>query len=51
VLNSEQELYNTRLALYRSRYQVLLALLNLSAAAGELGELRLQEINHILTER
>ena len=48
VLNSEQELYNTRLALYRSRYQVLLALLNLSAAAGELGERRLQEINQLL---
>lgn len=48
VLNSEQELYNTRLALYRSRYQVLLALLNLSAAAGELNEARLQEVNKLL---
>ncbi|OGV76021.1 MAG: hypothetical protein A3I83_04245 [Methylotenera sp. RIFCSPLOWO2_02_FULL_45_14] len=51
VLNSEQELYNTRLALYRSRYQVLLALLNLSAAAGELGEPRLQEINQLLVSQ
>jgi outer membrane protein len=51
VLNSEQELYNTRLALYRSRYQVLLALLNLSAAAGELGEPRLQEINQLLNAK
>lgn len=48
VLNSEQELHNTRLALYRSRYQVLLALLNLSAAAGELGETRLHEVNELL---
>lgn len=51
VLNSEQELYNTRLALYRSRYQMLLALINLSAAAGELGEPRLQEINQLLTAK
>ena len=51
VLNSEQALYNTRLALYRSRYQVLLALLNLSAAAGELGEPRLQEINQLLNAK
>lgn len=51
VLNSEQELYNTRLALYRSRYQVLLALLNLSAAAGELNEPRLQEINQLLISK
>jgi len=51
VLNSEQELYNTRLALYRSRYQTLLALLNLSAAAGELSEPRLQEINLLLTAK
>ncbi|MGB7816340.1 MAG: TolC family outer membrane protein [Methylotenera sp.] len=51
VLNSEQELYNTRLALYRSRYQVLLALTNLSAAAGELGEPRLQEINQLLISK
>lgn len=49
VLNSEQELYNTRLALYRSRYQMLLAQINLSASAGELGEPRLQEINQLLT--
>lgn len=48
VLNSEQALFNTRLALYRSRYQTLLALLNLSAAAGELSEVRLQEINQLL---
>lgn len=47
VLNSEQELHNTRLALYRSRYQVLQALLNLSAAAGELDEARLEEINQV----
>lgn len=51
VLNSEQELYNARLALYRSRYQVLLALLNLSAAAGELNEPRLQEINQLLISK
>ncbi|HQO16266.1 MAG TPA: TolC family outer membrane protein [Methylotenera sp.] len=49
VLNSEQELYNTRLALYRSRYQTLLAQLNLSAAVGELNDARLQEINQLLT--
>jgi outer membrane protein len=51
VLNSEQELYNTRLALYRSRYQMLLAQINLSASAGELGEPRLQEINQLLTAK
>ena len=51
VLNSEQELYNTQLALYRSRYQVLQALLNLSAAAGELNEPRLQEINQLLISK
>ncbi|MDP1660206.1 MAG: TolC family outer membrane protein [Methylotenera sp.] len=51
VLNSEQELHNTRLALYRSRYQMLLALINLSAAAGELGKPRLQEINQLLTAK
>ncbi|HSG93143.1 MAG TPA: TolC family outer membrane protein [Methylotenera sp.] len=50
VLNSEQELHNTRLALSRSRYQVLQALLNLSAAAGELDEVRLQEINEVLAK-
>ena len=50
VLNSEQELHNTRLALSRSRYQVLQALLNLSAAAGELDEVRLQEINEALAK-
>ena len=48
VLNSEQELFNTRLALYRARYQVLLALLNLSAAAGDLNEKRLDEVNQAL---
>lgn len=47
VLNSEQELHHTRLALSRSKYQVLQALLNLSAAAGELDEARLQEINQV----
>lgn len=51
VLNSEQELYNTRLALSRSRYQVLLALLNLSASAGELNEARLKEINQQLNSK
>ena len=50
VLNSEQELHNTRLALYRGRYQVLQALLNLSAAAGELDETRLQEINQVFSQ-
>lgn len=49
VLNSEQELHNTRLALSRSKYQVLQALLNLSAAAGELDEARLQEINQVFS--
>jgi outer membrane protein len=48
VLNSEQELYNTRLALYRSRYQTLLAQINLSASAGELDESLLQAINQLL---
>jgi len=47
VLNSEQELHNTRLAWSRSKYQTLQALLNLSAAAGELDEPRLQEINQV----
>ncbi len=47
VLNSEQELHNTRLALSRSKYQVLQALLNLSAAAGELDEARLEEVNQV----
>ncbi len=51
VLNSEQELHNTRLALYRSHYQVLLALLNLSAAAGELNEPRLQEFNQLFISK
>ena len=51
VLNSEQELYNTRLALYRSRYQMLLAQINLSASAGELDESRLQEINLLFTAK
>ena len=51
ALNAEQELFNARLALYRSRYQTLLALLNLSAAAGELSEPRLQEINLLLTAK
>ncbi|MDI1309639.1 MAG: TolC family outer membrane protein [Methylotenera sp.] len=51
VLNSEQELNNTRLALSRSRYQVLLALLNLSASAGELNEARLKEINQQLNSK
>lgn len=51
VLNSEQEVHNTRLALARGRYQVLQALLNLSAAAGELDEARLQEINQALAEQ
>jgi outer membrane protein len=50
VLNSEQELHNTRLALSRGRYQVLQALLNLSAAAGELDEVRLQEINQVFSQ-
>lgn len=50
VLNSEQELHNTRLALARGRYQVVQALLNLSAAAGELDEARLQEINQIFSQ-
>lgn len=50
VLNSEQELHNTRLALARGRYQVLQALLNLSAAAGELDEARLQEINQVFSQ-
>lgn len=47
VLNSEQELHNVHLALSRSRYQVLQALLNLAAAAGELDEARLQELNQV----
>jgi outer membrane protein len=47
VLNSEQDLHNTQLALSRSKYLVLQALLNLSAAAGELDEARLQEINRV----
>lgn len=47
VLNSEQELHNTRLALSRSKYQVLQALLSLSAAAGELDEARLQQVNQV----
>jgi len=51
VLNSEQELHNTRLALARGRYQVLQALLSLSAAAGELDEARLQEINQIFRQQ
>ena len=51
VLNSEQELHNTRLALARSRYQVLQALLNLSAAVGELDETRLQEINQVFSQQ
>ena len=50
VLNSEQELHNTRLALARSRYQVLQALLNLSASAGELDESRIQEINQVFSQ-
>ncbi len=50
VLNSEQELHNTRLALARGRYQVLQALLNLSASAGELDEARIQEINQIFIQ-
>lgn len=50
-LDSEKELFNTRLALYRSRYQVLLAMLNLSATAGELNEMKLQEINQLLTQK
>lgn len=51
VLNSAQELHNTQLALSRSRYQVLQSLLNLSAAAGELDEARLQEINQIFSQQ
>ena len=51
VLNSEQELHNTRLALARGRYQVLQALLNLSASAGELNEARLQEINQVFNQQ
>jgi len=51
VLNSEQELHNTRLALARGRYQVLQALLNLSASAGELNEARLQEINQVFSQQ
>jgi outer membrane protein len=47
VLNSEQDLHNTQLALSRGKYLVLQALLNLSAAAGELDEARLQEINRV----
>lgn len=47
VLNSEQELHNTRLALSRSKYQVLQAVLSLSAAAGDLDELRLQQVNQV----
>lgn len=47
VLNAEQELHSTQLALSRSKYQVLQALLGLSAAAGELDEARLQEINQV----
>lgn len=50
VLNSEQELHNARLALSRSKYQVLQALLNLSAAAGELNEARLEEINQVFNQ-
>ncbi len=51
VLNSEQELHNTRLALARGRYQVLQALLSLSASAGELNEGRLQEINQVFSQQ
>ena len=50
VLNSEQELHNIRLALARGRYQVLQALLNLSASAGELDETRLKEINQVFSQ-
>jgi len=50
VLNSEQELHNTILALSRSKYQVLQALLNLSATAGELDETRLREINQVFNK-
>lgn len=51
VMNSEQELFNTRLALYRSRYQMLLAQINLSASAGELSEPRLLEVNQLLNAK
>lgn len=48
ILNSEQELADTRLSLNRTRYQVLLALLKLSAMAGGLDESRLAEVNQAL---
>jgi outer membrane protein len=45
VLNAQQQVSTTELDLSRSRYDTLLALLRLKAAAGRLGENDLRELN------
>jgi outer membrane protein len=48
VLNAQQALYGTRRDLAAARYQVVLSRLRLAAAAGELDERELEQINGLL---
>lgn len=51
VLNARQQLAETQRDLARARYETLLSLLRLKAAAGRLGEADVQEINALLAAR
>ena len=48
VLNAEQALFATRRDLAAARYQIVLNRLRLAAAAGELDEQQLAQINALL---
>ncbi len=51
VLNAQQQLYLAQRNFYQSRYDYLLSVLRLKAAAGRLNPLDLQEIDRLLVER
>jgi outer membrane protein len=48
VLNSQQQLFQARRDLFQARYNVILGELQLKAAAGQLSEADLEEINRLL---
>ena len=50
VLNSQQQLFQTRRDLFQARYNVILGELQLKAAAGQLSEADLEEINRLLAK-
>lgn len=51
VLNAQQQLYSTRRALAKARYDTLVNGLRLKAASGSLGEVDLAELNTLLESR